>query len=369
MIQKIRNGWQSMLKSSKTFLVIGICMQLAITVPIITFLIYAAIPLRSPQSGFDWTPETNFAGFYSIAGHEVLMPQDRDMRILMLSDLHLAFIWNGRTLRHITRLVNEADPDLIVLMGDSFGHLLNDVGARQLINHMDNFEIPWAPILGNHDQRGKATRDRIAHMLGNTNFGLFLYGPNSLREFSGNYFINLVRPRTGGTEIVHSLYMLGSGTNRLGSERYPNPPQGQIDWYDWAVRGNREMHRISDARSSIMVHTPFREFDSAWYRGDVLFGDRNEPTRSPESTAEFFERVVYLDCTVNIFAGHNHDDYFSAMYRGIQMTNVLNGGRPWLFQSLPRMLRTDAPRGGTLLTVNPQTGATDVRHIFTNRSE
>jgi len=369
-------SWHNMLVSTRIFLITSICFHAVITIPLSIFAIYIAIPLDSPPSGYNWNRNMSFNEMYPQLGHELNMPANgEDKRILLLSDFHLQFAWNGRTFRHIDRLVNETNPDLIVLMGDNVGYFLNNVATTLLINKMDGFGIPWAPIIGNHDERGKATRNRIAMMMnhqsrgGDSSHSLFLYGPNCLPTFSGNYFINLMNQ---SRQVVHTLYFLGSGAGPVFRHEYPNPPQGQIDWYEWAVRGNNApgMNRITDAYSTIFIHTPFAEFENAWYDGEVLLGRNTEGVWSPPDTSAFFEMIYELGCTRNIFAGHDHFNYFSAVYRGIQMTYALHTGYGWAsHESLPwvRWTRRPPVRGGTMLLVGAD-GLTRKQHIFTSGS-
>ena len=47
----------------------------------------------------------------------------------------------------------EKKPDLILMTGDNIYGEFDDSGAslRKLIAYMDSFQIPWAPVWGNHD--------------------------------------------------------------------------------------------------------------------------------------------------------------------------------------------------------------------------
>ena len=223
---------REMRKSSKVFLTIALCFHLVVTLPVATFFIYISIPLTHSASGFVWSTDTDFYYFRNLSGQEVQMPNNRDKRILLLSDLDIGFVFNESTFRRMDKIIDQANPDLIILAGNNIGNFFNHMATTQLINRMDGYEIPWAPILSRADERGKADRNYLANMLGNTSFGLFLYGPNSLSTVSGNYFINLMH----GNTIHHTLYLFGMRDGTLTS--------GQTSWHQWAKDGNQSTYTV-----------------------------------------------------------------------------------------------------------------------------
>lgn len=54
---------------------------------------------------------------------------------------------------HVRSLVTQARPDLIILTGDIVYGSFDDAGTtfRYICEMMDSFQIPWAPVFGNHD--------------------------------------------------------------------------------------------------------------------------------------------------------------------------------------------------------------------------
>ena len=201
---------------------------LAILMPFFVFLIYVATPLASPVGGHAWTKADDFNSLMAISGTNIQMPNERDTRVLVLNNLHVTFTSNDRTFNNISTLVDKTNPDLIIVLGNSVGFWLNDVSTTRLINKMDSFEIPWAITINQFDTRGKATRNRLAYMFEDSAFGLFQFGPRDLYNVSGNYFINLLR----GSQIVHTLFMMGSGR---GDTTFQN------EWFYWAINGNRAL--------------------------------------------------------------------------------------------------------------------------------
>ncbi|MCL2229293.1 MAG: metallophosphoesterase [Firmicutes bacterium] len=346
-------------RRAKIAISVSLVVFITVVLPISAMATYILIPLRGEKTGYNWTPESDFNALRGVAGHELRIPEDRDLRVLMLADLHISLFGSPRTFRMMDYLVALTEPDLIVLMGDNVGFFWNNLSMNQLVRHMDGYGIPWAAIIGNHDERGKADRNYIAGQLGNTENGLFLFGPNSLYRVSGNYFINLVNRYNN---IAHTLYLMGCEIQYGVSQNYRAIPQGQIDWFRWVKAGN------PDVESTIMKHIPLREFHNAWYYGEHVFGYKRDsmhrPTRSrvhaPECTADFFNAIQETGRVRNFFSGHDHSNNYSSIYNGLQMTYVLYSS--WSMISEVYWNMRPLPRGGTLLTVGHD-GSTRQRHV------
>ena len=104
----------------------------------------------------------------------------RDFVILNLADVQFNDLFDllGKrnfTVNTIKRLVEEVKPDLITLTGDQVWGFRTKLSLRFLCKLMDGFNIPWAPVLGNHDCLGTGT-DVYRTIYGTPNFA-FDAGP------------------------------------------------------------------------------------------------------------------------------------------------------------------------------------------------
>jgi hypothetical protein len=113
---------------------------------------------------------------------EILVTYDTDapIRVLQLTDMQIislnctrnptrdrqikgAYFKHGvygmeeRTYAHVRALVQQVQPDLILLTGDNVYGEFDDAGLmmRELIDLMEGFGIPWAPVFGNHDNESR----------------------------------------------------------------------------------------------------------------------------------------------------------------------------------------------------------------------
>ena len=60
---------------------------------------------------------------------------------------------NERCYNYLTEIITSVKPDLIIMTGDVVYGEFDDKGSSltEFIEFMEKFEIPWAPVFGNHD--------------------------------------------------------------------------------------------------------------------------------------------------------------------------------------------------------------------------
>ena len=58
-----------------------------------------------------------------------------------------------RCFKYLRETINATNPDLIIVTGDLVYGKWDDSGEKflELIEFMESFNIPWAPVFGNHD--------------------------------------------------------------------------------------------------------------------------------------------------------------------------------------------------------------------------
>ena len=183
----------------------------------------------------------------------------------------------------VTTVVEEADPDLIIVTGDSIytNELVckaytktddNEAAFWKFAKFVDSFKIPWLFIFGNHDEEGSLTEREgsyqgakkvLASILKSEELKYCWYddGPEELNGL-GNYIINV--ENLDGT-INQSLVMLDSGsylhyvdeTGKLkGDQRkYEYVHDDQLDWYEKAIE---DISRIEKKKvnSIVFQHIP-----------------------------------------------------------------------------------------------------------------
>lgn len=269
----------------------------------------------------------------------------------------------------IRKLVAEKEPDLITLSGDNAWGSMSYI---ELINLLDSFGIPWAPVMGNHDGQGCISEFWVAYNLASAENCLFQFGPKDMGY--GNYIINI----TENDRIIHTLFMMDTHdgaefTLEDGTvvEGYDHLWPNQLAWYEWAVNGIADIEGKT-VESTVIMHIPVYEIYDAWDSVSIE-GDNELGVIDPENTVGatgqkgeescpapvnngFFDLCKELGSTKNIIMGHDHKNDFSVLYDGIQLTYGVKSG----FGSYWR----EDMIGGTTIHINSLGNASIQQHHY-----
>ncbi len=266
---------------------------------------------------------------------------EKDFVILNLADVQMKDdeIFTAEadeTFALIDALVEEHEPDLITLSGDNGWAMISYI---ELIKKVDSYGIPWAPVMGNHDGQGCVNEFWAAYLMYKADNCLFEFGPKDMGY--GNYIINI----TENGRIVHTLFMvdthnsstytLSDGTQISG---YDHLWKNQMEWYEWAVNGIKEIEGRT-VESTVIMHIPVVEYDDAWklvYNEEtgsfrpgadlIASGSKFEGVSSAPVNNGFFALCKELGSTKTMLCGHDHVNDFSILYQGIRLVYAVKTG-------------------------------------------
>ncbi len=211
----------------------------------LVMLVTLSIPFMSASAGVN-----DYSGAEYGTDFAIELNVDRDIRVLQLTDPQLYNLTSDKEIetecsrngvraieykRYLRQLINGYNPDLILVTGDLvLGS--RDTDGRYLkdyISFMDEFEIPWAPILGNHEAESEMGVDWQCEQLENSKYCLF---KQRTLTGNGNYTVGVVNKG----ELKRVFFMLDSGGCHSPSEKtlectHFTTEQGfgadQIEWY------------------------------------------------------------------------------------------------------------------------------------------
>ena len=290
---------------------------------------------------------------------------NKDFVILNLTDIQLndnEFNASEGDIAYYTMdyLVEKNQPDLITLTGDN---AWGKEAYVSLIKKLESYNIPYAPIMGNHD--GQLTYKTYngsykniidefwcAYKLAKGKNSLFKFGPKDMGY--GNYIINI----TENGNIIHTLYMLDthSDSDKI-ADSYDHLWDNQIEYYKWAVEGTNKFAE-KNVESTVLFHIPVPEYENAaktafdFEKQQYLNGHEhdefcyiNEPICAPKFQNGFFNVCKDLDSTKTIIVGHDHVNCFNINYEGINLVYAMKTG-PGCYSDLSLM------NGGTLIKIS-----------------
>ena len=318
----------------------------------------------------------------------VTIPEGEELRILQLTDMQIIDATQRRSpgrlsekeitnwapdrveencYAHSRSVVTQTDPHLILLTGDITYGEFDDSGRilRDFIRFMETFDIPWAPVWGNHDQESAIGNAAMCEAYESAEHCLFRTETTDPADGTGNYAIRIYR----GSELIEMVYMLDSHGCKHAADEAVRLPKS-------ITENQMRMVEENDAKAGktvpgiVAFHIPTDDFFEAYAAkgypyaiGTIIGvtvpadrGDFGAILEKDEKTAvrpeRFAERL--RACGVNgVFAGHNHNINTSVFYNGIRWTFGLKCGT--------YDYHINGAIGGTLIEF--EKGAPKVRHI------
>lgn len=348
-----------------------------ITAGILLLIIVAAagilfFPLTGEKHTEIWSADQQF----EIADIQTVEKNSEDFKILMFTDTQL---WadpgkNKECYEQMDALVEKTHPDLIILPGDILSAMSSRFSISNFISHMESYEIPWAPVYGNHDNEIPSNSlNWQADKYMAAEYCLMQKGPSNLYG-CGNYVINI----TENSQPVYSLFLFDNGRyiqydNGETKEVYMG--YEQIAWYEWNIKGIAQAagRNVPSMTFSHFAQPEFREAvekygivsDEGIYTIPEEYGFgycQYLPAVSPVKSG-FFDKCKELGSTKYIFCGHDHENSASITYDGITMTYGIKTGPspvPWNYAK---------ETGGTLITVkgSADSQSVNIEHIVMNK--
>lgn len=303
----------------------------------------------------EWSPENSYVLDYDSV---LKKSAEDDFKILVLADIQLdnddatgAKRFASEAL--ITSLVEKSDPDLIVTVGDN---AIGGFAYEWFIDFMESLDIPWAPIMGNHDGQGLPDESWAAYKMSKADNCLFRFGPKDMGH--GNYTLHIAE----GNKIIHTLFLMDThdstdyfdGTT-LQEDVYDGLWKNQLEWYKWNVTGLNELTN-NNVQSTLFMHIPFYEYNYAFdnmSNDPSSFGEKNEYICYGAHRGTF-DVIKALGSTKDVICGHDHVNYFSTVYEGVRLSYALKSGLTSYYD--------ESIQGASLLTIDSN-GKTNFSHI------
>ena len=278
---------------------------------------------------------------------EVCIPEDRDLRVIQLADIHFGIEgkdWHNdkvdRTKLYIASMIQEEKPDLIVCSGDNI--LSTGVkGLTNFIDYIETFEIPWIWLYGNHDAESTAAgykKSDLSKALESADTKYLMYKSGYVEATSENRYGNFSVPiyNSDKSKLLGAFIVMDSGEYDYSAGKYQAITSGQIEWYKSEIDALQEKYAVqSDNKYEIIPtivfsHIQLPEYKTAYEKAVSNDGaefvieqqlSQNDISEigsgGPKENTGFFDALVQKGSTKAYFVGHAHTMYFQVKYQGI----------------------------------------------------
>ena len=375
------------MKKSKKILIalIGVIAVIAVTVAELNYLAVSnLIKAGNSYSKVEYenqlTPEKDENGSWYFT-------TDGDFRVMHLTDIHIGggFLSKAddeKALNAVAAMVTREKPDLVIATGDitfpvpyTAGTLNNRSGAKAFANLMEKLGVYWDVTFGNHDAEAYSyfNRQAMAEFYENEEYQycLFQAGPEDVDGY-GNHVIEV--KNTKGV-ITQALFLIDSqayaNDNIIESIKgtYDNIHENQVQWYESEIkRMNAENEKNGEketVKSLAFFHIPLVEMLDAWtefsengYKDtenvtfiEGVMGEGGKVVYCGLGEDEMFEKMLELGSTKAMFNGHDHLNYGTLEYKGIQFSY----GHSIDFFTYGNIDKLGSQRGCTMITCKPDT--------------
>uniref|UniRef100_A0A1D1Y8C7 Putative inactive purple acid phosphatase 29 n=1 Tax=Anthurium amnicola TaxID=1678845 RepID=A0A1D1Y8C7_9ARAE len=237
------------------------------------------------------------------------------------------------TTAFIRRMIRAESPDLVVFTGDNiFGFDASD-SARSLdaaFAPAVEAGIPWAAVLGNHDQEGNLQREGVMRHVVGMPGTLAQLNPAGLGyeiDGFGNFYLTVAGAE--GSELagksVLNLYFLDSGdystVPTIPGYGWIKPSQ-QLWFQQTSAKLQKEYMSKPNAQKEpapgiVFFHIPLPEYSS--FDASNFTGVKQEGISSPEINSGFFTTMVEAGDVKAVFVGHDHINDFCGQLTGIHL--------------------------------------------------
>ncbi len=237
-----------------------------------------------------------------------LIASENDIKILQLTDLHT----NGKIemslmFSIVKATIMKSKPDLIVITGDVFSNGCDEENIETFCAFMAQFDIPWATVLGNHDDETPYSLEELSTILENSQHSLFKRGDLSDRH--GNYYYYVHFPDGN----VQQLIFMDTRSGGFNEE--------SVAFYENAVLDSAKFDSTNEVQNLLFYHIPLQELRDAInaYEKDPSIGSGKigESPSLQSLSIGFFDKVLELGKTKAMIFGHDHSNNTIINYKGV----------------------------------------------------
>ncbi len=269
---------------------------------------------------------------------------DEPFKVLMFTDIHLAWLDPKRPLKLHTRTVAEMvdnirreNPDLVLLGGDNVTSGFNFFRSRQLGRIFEKLGVYWGGVIGNHEGASfSIRRSTMVKVFSSFDHCLMRQGKKDV-DGDCNYTIRILNSDGSLKQAFVCFDSFDEITDEAKKELGHDPDdtvydfvkQSQIDWYKAQIADMKNTY--GSCPSIALLHIPLTQYADAAKavengEAQFLWGDRREGICCSYYDSGLFDAIKNSRSTTTVFCGHDHKNNFGVEWQGITLSYIEPSG-------------------------------------------
>ena len=214
-----------------------------------------------------------------------------EFKIVQFTDIHFQYHnpASAIALKRINEVLDAERPDLVVFTGDVVYAAPADTAMRTVLACASSRKIPFVVTFGNHDNEQGKTRAELYDII---------------RTMPYN-----IQPDRGAVESPDYV---------LTVKGYDWLTFDQVNWYRQQSAAFTAKNNGKPLPALAFFHIPLPEYnEAASDETAILYGTRMEKACAPAINTGMFAAMKEAGDVMGTFVGHDHDNDYSVMWKGV----------------------------------------------------
>jgi 3',5'-cyclic AMP phosphodiesterase CpdA len=228
--------------------------------------------------------------------------------------------------------IDAEQPDLVIITGDVIFGKPADKSLRAVLDVVSMRKTPFIVTFGNHDDESGLSREQLFSIIRSypTNITFDAEGVSGVGNCSFP-----VKDKNGKAEAVIYCFDSGAYSEMEDAKGYDHIKFDQIAWYRDLSATYRKGNGGYPVPSLAFFHIPTPEYAYAASDEKVIMrGTRAEHACPPEINSGLFASMKEMEDVRAIFVGHDHDNDYAALYKGILLAYGRYSGGNTVYNNL-----------------------------------
>ena len=249
---------------------------------------------------------------------ELQFNKDGKFKIVQFTDVHFKYKnpASDIALERINQVLDEEQPDFVIFTGDVVYSAPADKGMLQVLEQVSKRKLPFVVTFGNHDNEQGMTREQLYDIIRQVPGNLM---PDRGSVLSPDYVLT-VKASSDAKKDAAVLYCMDSHSYSplKDVKGYAWLTFDQVNWYRQQSAAYTARNGGKPLPALAFFHIPVPEYnEAASDENAILRGTRMEEACAPKLNTGMFTAMKESGDVMGIFVGHDHDNDYAVMLKGI----------------------------------------------------